>query len=172
MHFQKGYVPKKSYIVTPGKARITIQGSDITLVGISYMQLECQRAAAYLATKGIKAEVIDPIWLSPLDIESIVSSVRKTGRLIVVDNDWVTCGASSEIVSQVVERLQNEKQIKVHRMGFAPVTCPPTPTLEKLFYPDGRYIAQAAYDLVKDGKNKWLPDENLDLKEIEFKGPF
>lgn len=172
LHFQKGYVPEKLYTVASGKARVTVEGKDITLVGISYMQLECQRAARYLESVGIKAEVIDPIWLSPLDIDTIVTSVNKTGSLIVVDNDWTTCGAGSEIVSLVLEKLQGKREIKVHRMGFAPVTCPPTPPLEKLFYPDGRDIASASFDLVKGGKNKWVPDEQIDLKEIEFKGPF
>src|SRR3989338_61745 len=172
LHFQKGYVPKKLYTVAPCKARVTVKGKDITLVGISYMQLECQRAARYLESVGIKAEVIDPIWLSPLDIDTIAASVNKTGKLIVADNDWTTCGAGSEIVSEVLEKLQVVREIKVHRMGFAPVTCPPTPPLEKLFYPDGRDIASVAFDLVKGGKNKWVPDEQIDLKEIEFKGPF
>lgn len=172
LHFQKGYVPEKLYTVGSGKARVTVKGKDITLVGISYMQVECQRAARYLESVGIKAEVIDPIWLSPLDIDTIAASVNKTGRLIVADNDWITCGAGSEIVSEVLEKLQGKREIKVHRMGFAPVTCPPTPPLEKLFYPDGRDIASASFDLVKGGKNKWVPDEQIDLKEIEFKGPF
>lgn len=172
LHFQKGLVPKKQYTHSPGKARITAKGKDITLVGISYMQLECMRAKLYLESQGISAEVIDPIWLSPLDIDTIVSSVRKTGRLIVVDNGWITCGASSEITSQVVEKLQGECEVRIHRMGFAPVTCPPTPPLEKLFYPDALRIAQAAYKLVKGDKRGWLPRQRLDLQEIEFKGPF
>lgn len=172
LHFQKGYVPEELYTVAPGKARVTVKGKDITLVGISYMQLECQRAARYLESVGIKAEVIDPIWLSPLDIDTIVTSVNKTGKLIVVDNDWTTCGAGSEIVSLVLEKLQGKREIKVHRMGFAPVACPPTPQLEKLFYPDGRDIASASFDLVKGVKNKWAPEEQIGLKEIEFKGPF
>src|SRR3989344_5148447 len=172
LHFQKGFVPKKQYVVKPGKARITVKGKDITLVGISYMQLECQRAARYLESVGIKAEVIDPIWLSPLDIDTIIASVNKTGKLIVVDNDWVTCGASSEIVASVYERLQGKIEIKTYRMGYAPVTCPPSPPLEKLFYPDGPKIAQAAYRMIKDQKSNWLPKEREDLQGIDFKGPF
>lgn len=171
LHFQKGYVPKKQYIVPPGKARITAEGADITLVGISYMQLECQRAKFYLESLGVEAEVIDPIWLSPLDLDTILESVKKTGRLIVVDNDWIRCGAGSEIVSQVVERLQ-DKRIQVKRMGFAPVTCPPTPTLEKLFYPNATTIAQTAYNLIQGKETGWVPAEEEHLQEIEFKGPF
>ncbi len=172
LHFQKGLVPEQSYTVPPGKARITAEGSDVTLVGISYMQLECLRAHRYLETVGICAEVIDPIWLSPLDIDTIVQSVLKTGRLCVVDNGWVTCGASAEIVALVTEQLQGTQELRVRRMGFAPVTCPPTPTLEDLYYPNARTIASAVYDLVKGGRNGWLPDERVNLQEVEFKGPF
>ncbi len=171
LHFQKGPVPEASYTVPMGKARITAIGEDITLVGISYMQLECLRAQRYLATVGISAEVIDPIWLSPLDIDTIVASVRKTGRLVVVDNGWTTCGASAEIAAQVAERLQDERPIKIHRMGFAPVTCPTTPALEASFYPTSRDVAAAAHCLVRPGTT-WMPEERADLQCIDFKGPF
>jgi pyruvate/2-oxoglutarate/acetoin dehydrogenase E1 component len=172
LHFEKGPVPEPAYAVAPGKARITAPGSDVTLVGISYMQLECLRARSYLETAGIDAEVIDPIWLSPLDIDTIVDSARKTGRLCVVDNGWITCGASAEIIARVVERLQGIRPVLVRRLGFAPVACPPTPTLENLYYPNARTIASAVYDLVKGGENGWVPAEKAALQEIQFKGPF
>lgn len=171
LHFQKGPVPKKMYTVPQASARITAKGNDITLVGISYMQLECLRAKEYLKSVGISAEVIDPIWLSPLDIDTIVASVKKTRNLLVVDNDWVSCGAGAEIASQVVEQLQGKREIRIHRMGFAPATCPPSPPLEHLYYPNARTIAQAAHQLVT-GKNDWIPDEREDLQEMEFRGPF
>ena len=172
LHFQKGPVPEKSYTIAPGKARVTAKGDDVTIIGISYMQIECLRAKHYLKEKGISAEVIDPIWLSPLDIDTITASVRKTGRLCVVDNDWITCGAGAEIITQVIERLQGNREVRIHRMGYAPVTCPPTPSLENLFYPNARTIASAVYDLVSGKTNNWLPEERIDLREIEFKGPF
>lgn len=172
LHFQKGPVPESSYAVSPGKARVTIEGRDVTLVGISYMHTECLRACHYLESVGIKAEVIDPIWLSPLDIDTIVASVHKTGRLCIVDNGWTTCGAGAEIVALVTERLQGVREVRVRRMGFAPVTCPPTPILEDLYYPNGRTIASAAHDLVTETHSGWLPDERLDLQEVEFRGPF
>jgi pyruvate/2-oxoglutarate/acetoin dehydrogenase E1 component len=170
LHFQKGPVPEPSYTVAPGKARVTAPGSDVTLVGISYMQVECLRARSYLETADIHAEVIDPIWLSPLDIDTIVESVRKTGRLCVVDNDWVTCGASAEIVALVVEHLQ--EPVLARRLGFAPVTCPPTPSLEDLYYPNAANIASAVYDLVRGGENGWLPKLRSDFQDIQFRGPF
>jgi pyruvate/2-oxoglutarate/acetoin dehydrogenase E1 component len=172
LHFQKGPVPESSYTVAPGKGRITAQGNDVTLVGISYMQLECLRAARYLETVGIHAEVIDPIWLSPLDIDTIAESVRKTGRLVVVDNGWTTCGASAEIAAQVTERLQDVRPVRIRRLGFAPVTCPTTPTLESHFYPNSRDIASVAYNLVHGSAKDWMPPERADLQCIEFKGPF
>jgi pyruvate/2-oxoglutarate/acetoin dehydrogenase E1 component len=172
LHFQKGPVPEASYTVQPGKARITQPGEDITLVGISYMQVECLRAAKYLESIGIKAEVIDPIWLSPLDIDTIAESVERTGRLIVVDTAWTNCGAAAEIVAQVAERLQGVRDLRMKRMGFAPTTCPTTPVLEHLFYPNGRTIAAAASDMVEEEACGWMPEERPELQSIEFKGPF
>ena len=171
LYYQKGPVPTEAYTVAPGKARVAVEGDDITLVGISYMQVECLRAHAYLLGQGVRAEVIDPIWLAPLDMDTIVSSVRKTGRLCVVDNGWLNCGAGAEIVVRTIERLQGERTIQVKRMGFAPVTCPTTPPLEDLFYPNGRTVAAAAHEMVT-GKQGWTPEERADLRAIEFKGPF
>jgi pyruvate/2-oxoglutarate/acetoin dehydrogenase E1 component len=172
LHFQKGPVPEGSYEVAPGKARITAHGDDVTLVGISYMQLECLRAHRYLESVGIHAEVIDPIWLSPLDMDTIVESVRRTGRLVVVDNGWTMCGASAEIAAAVAERLQGERQISIRRMGFAPVTCPTTPSLENHYYPNSRDIAAVAHKLVRGDSQNWMPEERADLQSVEFKGPF
>ena len=172
LHFQKGPVPERSYVLAPGKARITAEGDDVTLVGISHMQLECLRARRYLESIGIHAEVIDPIWLSPMDVDTIVESAGKTGRLCVVDNGWTTCGAGAEIITRVLESLQGKRELRVRRMGFAPTTCPPTPTLEGLYYPNARTIASAAYSLVRGADSQWLPRERKDLQEIEFRGPF
>jgi pyruvate/2-oxoglutarate/acetoin dehydrogenase E1 component len=172
LHFQKGPVPERAYTVEPGKARITRKGADVTIVGVSYMQVECLRAAAYLESVGVSAEVIDPIWLSPLDTETICESVERTGRLLVVDTAWTTCGAGAEIVAQVAERLQGVRDLRLKRMGFAPTTCPTTPPLEDLFYPNARTIAAAARDLAEDAPCNWLPEERADLQSIEFRGPF
>jgi pyruvate dehydrogenase E1 component beta subunit len=92
--------------------------------------------------------------------------------LLVVDNCWITCGASAEIVSQVVEGLQGERQVRVQRLGFAPVTCPPTPALEELFYPNARTVAAAAYALVTGNGHGWMPAEREELRAVSFRGPF
>ena len=172
LHFQQGYVPEEPYTIEMGRGRITHPGDDVTIVGISHMQLEAQRAAEYLREQSVEAEVIDPIWLAPLDVDLIVESVARTGRLLVVDNGWTTAGVASEIMALVAERLSAERRIPMKRMGFAPTTCPPTPALEDLFYPNAQTIAAAALDLVYGEKRGWLPQADPALKEIEFKGPF
>ncbi len=172
LHHQKGPVPEGLYTAPFGKARILEAGSDVTLVGISYMAVECLRACAYLKQKGISAEVIDPVSLSPLDTDTLVQSVRKTGRLLVVDCGWMTCGAGAEIVARAVERLQGEREIRVQRMGFAPVTCPTTRSLEEHFYPTACTIASRAHGMVHEGRGDWLPSVEKPLEAVEFKGPF
>ncbi len=172
LHFQRGPVPEAPYVVGPGKARVTVPGEDITVVGISWMQVECLRARHYLNEVGIRAEVIDPVWLSPLDLDTIAESVERTGRLLVVDTAWTCCGASAEIVAGVGERLQGIRDLKLKRLGFAPTTCPTTPSLEELFYPNARTIAAAARNLVEDADTGWMPDERPELQEVPFRGPF
>jgi len=172
IHYQNGPVPEEVYEVRPGKARITAVGADVTLVGISYMQLECIRARSYLETVDIQAEVIDPIWLSPLDMETIYESVRKTRRLVIVDNGWTTCGAAAEIAAEVAQHFEGSTDIRIRRMGFAPVTCPTTSSLEEHFYPNPRDIASVAYKVVRGESDDWFPEERLDLQALEFKGPF
>jgi acetoin:2,6-dichlorophenolindophenol oxidoreductase subunit beta len=167
------FVPEQSYEVAFGKARVVAPGNAITIVGISNMLVECMRAHELLADIGIDAEVIDPISLVPLDIETIVQSVQRTGRLLVVDNAWTNCGASAEIIARVAERM-SDKPVQFQRMGYAPTTCPTTPVLEREFYPDPAKIAQAAFAMVKPGAPAWQPDpEHAKLAyQAKFRGPF
>jgi len=172
LHYLKGRVPEEEYVVPFGRARVLAAGEDVTLVGISYMAVECLRARQHLEGAGIDAEVIDPVSLTPLDIETIVESVRRTGHLMVVDTAWTACGASAEIVARVVERVQGTKDVRFRRMGFAPVTCPTTKNLENLFYPDAPKIASAAYNLVHGDDKHWTPGVVAAPEIIEFRGPF
>jgi pyruvate/2-oxoglutarate/acetoin dehydrogenase E1 component len=175
LYSTEGYVPTQSYEVQLGKARVLTEGSDITIVAVSHMVMEALRAKKHLETMGINAEVIDPITLWPLDMDSIMASVQKTGRLLVVDNGWLTCGASSEILTRAMEMCQeNESAIPpMARMGFAPTTCPTTKPLENLFYPNGRTIAVKAYQMVKGRQAKaWEPPVDAKTEIDAFKGPF
>lgn len=166
-------VPGGHYTVEFGKARICAQGDDITIVGISNMVMECLRAQELMAEEDIHAEVIDPISLVPLDIDTIIASARRTRRLLVVDNAWMNCGASAEILAQVSEEL-GEEGIKVKRMGFAQTTCPTSPWLENAFYPNPATIAATAHAMVRPDAADWTPDpERAKLAyQTEFRGPF
>lgn len=167
-------VPETEYVVELGKARVCTEGDDITIVGISFMQIECMRAHELLLENGIKAEVIDPITLVPLDIETIVKSVKKTGKLLVVDNAWTNCGASAEIMAAVAEQCSGTDNIVMRRIGFAPTSCPPSPNLEKLFYPHSGTVAEAAYKMVRPTQNTWTADISRFERsnKTPFRGPF
>jgi acetoin:2,6-dichlorophenolindophenol oxidoreductase subunit beta len=174
LYFTDAYVPEECFEVPFGKARICTRGDDITIVGISNMVVESLRAHELLAEAGIHAEVIDPISLVPLDIDSILQSAQRTGRLLVVDNAWTNCGASAEIIARVVESARNVRPIHVQRMGYAPTTCPTTSVLEREFYPDPAKIAQAAYAMVRPGKSEWRPAARAAelAYQLKFRGPF
>lgn len=168
----EAYVPEAPYEVPFGKARVTRPGKDVTLVGISNMLVECLRAAELLAEVGIEAEVIDPISLVPLDFDTIFASANRTGRLLVVDNAWMNCGASAEILARMGESM--DRPVKMKRMGFAPTTCPTSPPLEALFYPNPATIATAARHMLEPGAPAWDPEsERAKLTyQTQFRGPF
>ena len=169
LHFTSGPVPEESYAVPLGKARVLAEGGDVTLVGISWMANEAMRARAYLSQRGISAEVIDPVTLSPLDMAAIQKSAKKTGNVVVVDSAWTNCGASAEIVARLSD--DHLTSVKTSRLGFAPTTCPTTRGLEDLFYPNGRSIAVHVNHLL-GGDESWTPADMDFGDEIEFKGPF
>lgn len=171
LHYQVGYVPEELYTVPLGRARVLAEGTDVTLVGVSWMVVECLRARAYLRQRAVSAEVIDPVSLSPLDMDTISRSAAKTGRLVVVDNGWTSCGASAEIVARVTEGASGAARPEVWRMGFSPVTCPTTRPLEDLFYPNARSIATFVHATCLGGK-PWVPEEEDRPDRIDFKGPF
>lgn len=173
LHPISGHVPEEAYEVPFGKARILSRGGDITIVGISHMALECVRAKHLLAAKGIDAEVIDPVCLSPLDVETIAASVRRTGRLLAVDTGWLACGAAGEIILRVLEMLEGGAAPSVARMGYLPTPCPTTRSLENLFYPNAQTIAEKAFAMTGAAEPGDWDMSLVAAREItEFRGPF
>lgn len=166
-----GIVPEESFVVPFGQARRLTEGDDVTIVAISHMVVEALRAKHLLENVGIRAEVIDPVTLAPLDMETIAASVERTGRIVIVDNSWTMCGASSEILAQLMERLQAKRSFRSVRLGYAPTPCPTTKPLENLFYPNATTIAQTTYALVKE-KGDWNPPAEEAREIAEFRGPF
>jgi pyruvate dehydrogenase E1 component beta subunit len=174
LYFTEALVPEELFVVPFGHARICARGDDVTLVGMSNMLMECLRARELLTEVGIFAEVIDPITLVPLDIDTIIDSVRRTRTLVVVDNAWTCCGASAEIIAAITERLGPDSGIVMRRIGFAPTTCPTTPWLEQHFYPNPATIAESVNCILRPGDPPWrpTPDQAKLAYQLQFRGPF
>lgn len=131
------------------RPRCLAVGSDLTIAGSGYSTLLASQARETLATRGVSAEVIDLRILNPFDPAVIVESVRKTGRLLVVDGSWRTCGMSAEVIAAVLEKVEP----RVMQAAPARVTLPdaPAPTsrvLEKIYYPDAEMVVAAARSLL------------------------
>ena len=133
-----GPVPDGDHTVPLGVAEVKRSGTDVTVVGLAYYVQEALAVADELAGQGISVEVIDPRTLVPLDVETIRASVRKTGRLVIVDEAPPTCSAASEIAALVVEDPVTFRALKaaVQRVCAAPVPVPFSPPLEKAALPD------------------------------------
>ncbi len=168
-------VPDEAYRVELGKAKTIRQSAraDVTIVAISNMVMEALRAAELLEQEGVQVDVIDPVTLSPLDMAPVMMSLQRTRRLLVVDNAWLNCGASAEIVARACE--QSSYPLNVNRIGFAATTCPTTPSLENAFYPNPVTIAREALGLIdKKQAQNWqpAPDKAELVYQMKFKGPF
>ena len=138
-------VPAEPYTVPIGKAAVRRSGSDITLIGISWMAAESLRAAAMLEQQGINAEVIDLRSLKPWDRETVAASVRKTGLAVVADSGWRTAGASAEIAAEISEMAFQELRAPVGRVTLPDVPAPTSRQEEQAYYPDAADIAAAAW---------------------------
>ncbi len=146
----RGDVPQVDYILPFGQANRCREGSDVTIVAIAARVGEAIRAADSLAQEGISAEVIDPRTLVPLDTETILQSIAKTGRLLVVDQGHRTCGAASEIVARVAELGFWDLQAPIMRLTAPDMQIPFSPALEQGFYPQVEQIVVAARKLVTE----------------------
>ncbi len=144
----KGLVPDGEHLVPFGQASIAKPGKDITIVAISYMVIEALNAAGLLEKEGISAEVIDPRTLAPLDLATILESIAKTHRLLVVDEDFAPCGAGAEIAAQVMEQGFYELDAPVRRVNGLFVPGPYSPPLEAAVVPGAQRIADAARALL------------------------
>jgi 2-oxoisovalerate dehydrogenase E1 component len=144
----KGPVPDGEHFVPFGKASVVRQGKDLTIVAISYPVIEALNAASLLEKEGISVEVIDPRTLAPLDLDTILESVSKTHRLLVVDEDFSPCGAGAEIAAQVMEQGFYELDAPVRRLNGTFVPGPYSPPLEAAVIPRAQSISKAAQELM------------------------
>ncbi|MCW3019994.1 MAG: alpha-ketoacid dehydrogenase subunit beta [Solirubrobacterales bacterium] len=133
----RGEVPDDDeHLVAFGQARIAREGSDVTLVGISRMALTAERAAQTLADEhGVQAEVIDPRTLRPLDLDTILASVRKTNRCVIVEEGWPHGGVGANLAALIGEQAFDDLDAPVQRVTGADVPMPYSKPLEDLAYP-------------------------------------
>lgn len=144
----KGEVPVGEHYVPFGVARIARAGIDITIVAAGQMVQRALEAAETLAAEGIEAEVIDPRTIMPLDIDTIVASVRKTHRLLIVDEAWAMCGLGGEIAQAINELAFDELDAPPGRLHTAPTSHPFAPVLERAMLVDTPRIAQGVRDVI------------------------
>ena len=144
MYNDKAEVPEEEYLIPFGQAEVLRQGRDITLIATSSMVQVAQKAAAILAAEGFSAEVIDPRTIVPLDEETILNSVRKTSRAIVIDEGHQSYGITGEIASRISDKAFYYLDAPVQRMGAMDVPVPFSPALEDITVPTAETVADRA----------------------------
>ncbi len=146
----KGMVPEDDYTIPFGSARVAREGRHLTALGVALSVSKCQQAADVLAREGIEVEVIDPRTTSPLDTDTILASIKKTGRLLIVDDAFGPCGLGAEVSAMVAEHGFDDLDAPIRRLNGAFAPTPYSPTLEKVIVPDVERITTAMRDLVKE----------------------
>lgn len=136
-------LPEESYVLPFGEAKVVRPGKDVTVVAISMMVHHAMDAARALEKEGIDAEVIDLRTLVPLDRKTVIKSVAKTGRLIVVDEDYKSFGLTSEIIASVVEENPSYLKSPPRRLAVPDVPIPYSRPMEQFVLPDAANIAAA-----------------------------
>ena len=148
--YNKGPVPEESYLIPFGQARIAREGTAVTVVALTLMVKKTLEAAEQLAQEGMSVEVIDPRTLAPLDVTTIVESVHKTGRLLIVDEWFGPCGIGAEIAAQVMDLAFDDLDAPVRRLNGLHTPTPYSPTLEAAVVPNTQTVTQAIRDLLAE----------------------
>jgi pyruvate dehydrogenase E1 component beta subunit len=145
----RGPVPKEPYTIPFGVADVKMEGSDVTVVAVAYMVHEALKAANELKKEGISVEIIDPRTLVPFDKEAVTKSVKKTGRLVVVDEDYDRCGFASWIAAIVADECFGYLDAPIKRVTTPTVPIPFSPVLEKEILPNAEKIIKAVKEVVR-----------------------
>jgi pyruvate dehydrogenase E1 component beta subunit len=151
-----GPVPDGDHLVPLGVADVKRRGTDVTIVALAFYVQEALAVAESLAGEGISVEVVDPRTLVPMDVEALRASVRKTGRLVVVDEAPATCSAASEIAALIAEDPETFGVLRapVRRVCAVPVPVPYSPPLEQAALPSRDDIKVAVYEVLKDSPRR------------------
>jgi len=150
IHASLGHVPEEAYTVPLGKAKVVREGTDVTIVGIQMTTVQEQEAAKKLEQDGISAEIIDLRSLVPLDKETILNSIKKTHRLLVVDEDYLSYGMTAEIAALAAEQALYDLDAPVKRIAIPDVPIPYSRSLEQFVLPSAEKIYNEARKLVNE----------------------
>lgn len=145
----KGAVPEGEYTIPIGAAEIKREGSDITLITYSKMLFACIEAANILEKEGISTEIVDLRTLLPMDMDTVIKSLSKTNRAVIVEEDCKTGGTGAEITAQIMEKAFDLLDGPVVRVAGEDVPMPKSPVLEKMAIPDVNKICAAARKMIK-----------------------
>lgn len=151
LYREVGEVPPELYSVPIGEGVVRKAGKDATVVATSYMVLQVSRAATLLEKENISAEVIDLRSLKPMDDNLLIESVKKTGRLVIADGGWKTCGVGAEITALVSEKALHYLKAPIVRVSLPDAPAPASSALERLYYPDASKIVSAVKRLLSWG---------------------
>ena len=165
-------VPLEPYCLPFGKGIRRREGKDITIVAFSYMVKEAMDAADRLAQDGIEVEIIDPRCSSPLDMNLILKSVGKTGRLLVADTGWTSYGVSAEVCTRVYDQLFDQLKAPVRRVALPDVPTPCGSNLEKEFYPGVEDLVRGCHGLLGNEGKENVAEKLISSDHSKFQGPF
>jgi 2-oxoisovalerate dehydrogenase E1 component len=146
----KGPVPQGDCRTPFGKAAVVRAGTDVTVVALALMVHKSLRACEELAKEGVAVELIDPRTVAPLDIDTVLESVHKTGRLLIVDEAFAPCGVGAEVAARVIERGFDDLDAPIRRLNGAHTPTPYSPPLEAAVVPGVESIVQAVRELVAE----------------------
>ncbi len=148
----KGHVPEQDYAIPFGKANVVREGREATVVAIGSMLRKTVEACDDLAKAGtsVAIEIIDPRTLAPLDIDTILESVHKTGRLLIVDETFAPCGIGAEIAAQVMSKGFDDLDAPIQRLNGLHTPTPYSPSLEAAVVPSVDAVRQAIGDLLAE----------------------
>lgn len=181
LHNIEGFVPEDIYEIELGKAKKISNGNDITIISLSNMTFEAWKAVASLEKENISVDLIDVRSVKPLDKDIILESVKKTGKVIIVDPDWKTLGFSSEIMALICEEAFSYLKKPPVRITYPDRFVPTSWTLSNFYYPSHKEIEIKALELMdknsfamelKKKLKKMKSSEPLDVPDKNFKGPF
>jgi acetoin:2,6-dichlorophenolindophenol oxidoreductase subunit beta len=148
LYAMSGEVPEGEYVIPLGKADIKREGTDVTIVAISRMVHQALTAADALQAEGISAEIVDPRTLSPLDEETILDSVAKTHRLVIVDEDNPRCSAATDIAALVADKGFSELDAPIKRVTAPHTPVPFSPPLEQFYVPSPERIVATVQEMM------------------------